>query len=97
MLTMVIIAEGYHCVGTCVTSFEEDGSCSTPELPWATLSDFEIADEQAEHLTVEEFYAHVPPDPHVEAELDGHEVEYLHVDGVFMVYDVDTNRHYFFA
>ena len=93
----VLIAESYHCVGTCVTSFDDDGTCNVPELPWANVQDFQVADSQAEQLTVGEFYANVPPDPHVEAELDGHEVEYMHVDGVFMVYDADTNRHYFFA
>lgn len=93
----VIIAEGYRCVGTCVTSFDDDGTCNVPELPWATKSDFEIADQQAEHLDIEEFYANVHPDPHVEEELDGHEVKYLHVDGVFMLYDDDTYRYYFFA
>lgn len=96
-MKMVIIAEGYRCVGTCTLAFDDDGSCTVPELPWATLKDFEIADEQAEKIPVEEFYAHVPPDPFVESELDGHEVEYLFVDGVFMVYDETTNRHYFFA
>lgn len=96
-MKVVIIAEGYRCVGTCTLVFDEDGKCNAPELPWATLKDFEIADEQAEHLGVEEFYGFVPVDPFVEGELDGHEVEYLHVDGVFMIYDVNTNKHYFFA
>ncbi len=96
-MKMVIIAEGYRCVGTCTIVFDSDGNCNAPELPWATIADFEIADAQAEKISVGEFYAHVPPDPFVEAELDGHEVEYLFVDGVFMVYDETTNRHYFFA
>jgi hypothetical protein len=93
----VIIAEGYHCVGTCVTSFDDAGRCIVPELPWATEEDFQYADQQAEHITENEFYANVPPDEHIEQEIDGHECEFLEADGVYIIYDQDTNRHYFFA
>lgn len=96
MKTTVIIAEDYRCVGSCAIVFNDDGKCVEPELPWATVKDFEIADEQAEHISLEEFYRFVQPDPFVEGECDGHECEYLTVDGVFMIYDAQTNRHWFF-
>ena len=96
-MKMTIIAEGYRCVGTCVTSFDPGGRCIVPELPWATEDDFQFADAQAEHLSEGDFYANVNPDDHVEQEIDGHEVEFLEADGVYIIYDQDTNRHYFFA
>jgi hypothetical protein len=92
-----IIAETYHCVGTCVTAFDANGRCIVPELPWSNLADFEIADGQAEHLSKREFHQYVPSDPHVEEEIKDHDVEYLQADGVYMIYDVDANRHYYFA
>jgi hypothetical protein len=96
MKTTVIIAEDYRCVGSCAIVFNEQGKCVEPELPWVTVKDFELADEQAEHLTADEFYSVVKPDTFVEGELDGHMVEYLMADGVYVIYDADTNRHYFF-
>ena len=96
MRTTVIIAEDYRCVGSCAVVFDEDGKCVEPELPWVTVKDFELADEQAEHLTPDQFYGTVHPDTFVEEEIDGHMVEFLTVDGVYMIYDADTNRHWFF-
>ena len=92
-----IIAENYHCVGTCVTSFNDDGKCIVSDLPWNDLKDFELAEEMAEHLSRQEFYSYVPFDPHVEDEIEFHAVEYLTTDGIFLIYDINTNRHYFFA
>ena len=97
MTSVLIIAESYPCVGTCVTAFDDEGRCIVPDLPWATVTDFGIADSMAEHLSKSEFYTYVPLDPHVEAEIEGHTVEYLETDGVYMIYDIDTNRHYFFV
>jgi hypothetical protein len=92
----IMIEDDYSCVGTCVTAFL-DGQCIVAELPWRDEEDFSIADANASELGEEEFYAIVDPDPHVEAEIDGHEVEFLQVDGVYMIYDIDTNKHYFFV
>lgn len=29
-----------NLLGTCVNSFDEDGDCIIPELPWSSVSDF---------------------------------------------------------
>jgi hypothetical protein len=93
----VLIAESYRCVGTCTTSFNDEGACLIAELPWTNVVDFAIADGQAEQLTEDEFYGEVNPDPFVEKEIDDHECEFMQADGVYVIYDVDTDTHYFFA
>ena len=97
MRKVIMIAEGYRCVGSCKTVFDDFGTCIVPELPWINENDFAIAEEQAEHISEGEFYRNVNPDPFVEQELDGHECEFMEADGVYLIYDQDTDRHYFFA
>ncbi len=92
-----IIAENYTCVGTSVTSFDENGKCVNSDLPWVDIQGFQDANSIADRLSRREFYCFVRPDIHVEDEVEGHVADYLESDGVYMIYDADTDRHYFFA
>lgn len=97
MKTFVIIADShYRCVGTSVTCFDDSGLCLEPELPWVCFRDFVIADQIAEPLNEISFYGNVPADPFIEAEIEGHYCDYFQVDGVYMIYDAETDVYYFF-
>ena len=97
MLTTVIIAEDYHCIGSSKFLFDDYGICVSDELPWRSMYDFRLAFEQVEMLSELEFYNNVPVDPFIEQEIDGHYVEFMTADGVYMIFDQDTDVFYFFV
>jgi hypothetical protein len=83
-------------VGTCVSSFDDDGYCSVAELPWLSVSDFAVADESAREMSADEFFARTYRHP-VEQKTNRNETYYLEsIDGVLMLYDAADDIHYFY-
>ena len=100
MRTIIVMADPhYRYIGSSLTVFDwtNKGHCIEPLLPWRNAQDFVDADHIAEMMTDVEFYANVPPDPHIEGEIEGHECEYFQADGIYFIYDADRNIYYFFA
>lgn len=87
-----------YWIGTCINSFDNDGDCVDPSLPYRDVSDFAVAEEDAEEITLEEFLSQASiPDSILNATAN-HDCTYL-VDmyGVLMLYDEDGDIHYFFV
>jgi hypothetical protein len=80
-----------HYVGNCVDSFDEDGDCITPFLPWGTVSDFAVAEENAKQIDEKEFLEHVDKVHNIRAAK-----YYVTSDGVYMQYDPRKDVHYFY-
>lgn len=87
----------YHFLGTCVNSFDEDGNCVVPGL-YNDVSDFAVHEENAQQITKSQFLKHIGRIDHgIDKEISHNRI-YLHDsdNGVFMIYDVETDIHYFF-
>lgn len=39
-------------VGNCVNSFDDDGNCINPYLPWDHVNDFACAVEEGDNITI---------------------------------------------
>lgn len=85
----------YYFAGTCVNSFDND-SCSFSN--YSDVSDFAVAEENAKSISRSEFLEKVGDVPdsiinHLSKNLD-----FLHDEDndVFMIYDKDSDIHYFF-
>jgi len=84
-----------HLVGTCVNSFEEDGNCTIPQLPYTDTTHFAQAEENATQITKDQFINNVNlPD-----NLKDINAIYLHDEDndVYMLYDDQKDVHYFFV
>ena len=79
-------------VGTCIDSFDETGDCINLHLPWSNTSDFAVAEENANHLDKNQFLSVIT----IPKKLSNHKLEYLNCDGIFTLYDAETDIHYFF-
>ena len=85
-------------LGTCVNSFDEDGYCEIPGLPYSDTTEFAQAEEEAKKISSQEFLkavGEVPKD--LKAELSDnliflHDVE----NNLYMIYDDNSDIHYFF-
>ena len=86
-------------VGTCVNSFDEDGDCIIPELAWDHTSAFAVDEENAVPVQPMEFNKVVAITPDVAQTFTGHQISYLRTEDhhVYMIYDHDTDVHYFFV
>jgi hypothetical protein len=81
-------------VGTCVNSFDEDGDCIVDQLPWNTVSDFALDEEENfVEIDVHEFAENCEyciPKQHFKF--------YKLNDGKYYIaYNRDTDVHYFYA
>jgi hypothetical protein len=84
-----------HLVGTCVNSFDEDGNCTIPQLPYTDTTHFAQAEENATQITKDQFINNVNlPD-----NLKDINAIYLHDEDndVYMLYDDQKDVHYFFV
>ena len=50
-----LLKESRSLLGTCVNSFDGDGYCIQPGIPYDTTSDLAVGDESAEEISGEEF------------------------------------------
>ena len=91
-----IIHEKKYCIGTCVNSFDENGNLIGAELPWRDASSFAVAAENAKNISEKEFFKNVTISPEMMKKLSKHQLDYLIADGVYMIYDDNTDVHYFF-
>jgi hypothetical protein len=85
-------------LGTCVNSFDEDGYCDIPGLPYSDTTEFAQAEEEAKKISSQEFLkavGEVPKD--LKAELSDNLI-FLHdiENDLYMIYDDNTDVHYFF-
>ena len=72
-------------VGTCADSFDEDGDCINPALPWSHVSDFAVADENATATDPTQFGVKTPFD-------------FFDLGrGIYAAYDSDADIHYFYS
>jgi len=87
-----------HYVGSSEDSFDASGYCTNRELPWSTLSEF-VEDENAEPIDKEDFLARVFMPPSLAQEVTGDDLSYSHDRswGIYILYDHDTDTHYFFV
>jgi len=87
-----------YYIGNCKNSFDSDGDCHLAALPWGTVSDFAADEESAHKLSIQEFLKHVFVPDGVHRALIGHVVDLLRTESrdVYMIYDHDTDTHYFF-
>ena len=94
-----LLEEGRGLLGTCVNSFDGDGYCTQPGIPYDTTSDLAVGDENAEEVSEEEFRSQVVLPSELEQKVMGHEVYYLLDRGNdhYMLYDSDDDIHYFFG
>lgn len=92
------LASKKHLIGTYVSSFDDDGNCEVPELPWANVSDLAVAEENSTKLSEVTFLDRVVLSDSIRNDISGHHVAYLSSDDddVFMLYDEDTDIHYSF-
>jgi hypothetical protein len=86
-------------LGTCVNSFDEDGYCEVSGIPYSDTTEFAQAEEQAVKISQQEFInkaGEIPND--LKMELSDNLV-FLHDqdNNLFMVYDGDSDIHYFFS
>ena len=87
-----------HFVGTCVNSFDGDGDCTVPGLPWSDVSAFAGADADATEIPPESFLSLVELPPKLWRKVSRHKLRYMTTDdGVLMLYDDDADVNYFFV
>ena len=87
-----------HYVGSCKDSFDDDGDCIVRELPWSTVSDMAVADENATPTNKDNFLHAVSILGDVTQRVSGHDLSYsVTEDGVYVLYDDTTDTHYFFV
>lgn len=79
-----------HYIGNCKDSFDEEGDCIMP-LPWGTVSDFAVAEENAKPISKEEFLKHVDGAQKISSDY------YVTTDGVYIQYDPRKDVHYFYV
>ena len=96
-LSEVIVAKA-HYVGSCKNSFDSDSQCVISQLPWSDVTDFAQHVEDAAVLTRNEFLRSVVVPSHLSSTLASHDCNYGRTDdGVFFIFDEDTDTHYFFV
>ena len=89
----------YYYVGNCINCFDEDGDCICDELPFSTVSDFAVANEDTISLSEEAFYKLAYTDDFSFGDKDD-ECEYFRFfdyPDVIVAYNKDTDVHYFFV
>jgi hypothetical protein len=81
-------------LGTCVDAFDDDGDCIGPGL-YKDVTDFAQHEEKAMPISENEFYSNMHIPNYLEKHISKNR-KYL-VDGnIYIVYDVDSDIHYFF-
>jgi hypothetical protein len=85
-------------VGNCVRSFNKDGECSNPHLPYRDVSHFAVGNENATQISKDEF-ANVADIPEPLKKLHNHpDTIHMHdkENRVHMMYDPKKDIHHFF-
>lgn len=81
-------------ISNCVDSFDEDGECVIPQLPFNNTSDFAVCLAEAEQITNEAWAAVAPVDfDYIEINL----THFYKSDELYLAYDEHDDIHYFFA
>jgi hypothetical protein len=95
----IVLSNQKHFVGTCANSFDEDGECIVPLLPWSGVSSFAVDEENAITITKNEFSKITVIPDELKKRIFNHSLMYQKTDDslVYWIYDDDTDIHYFFA
>ena len=86
-------------VGNCVNSFNDDGNCIIPKLPFETVSDFACSLEESTDISEKDFIQKVSFEQATNLGLQlGMSFEFYKTDtDVFIMYSNADDIHYFFA
>ncbi len=86
----------YYFAGTCISSFDEEGSCTFKNF--VDVTDFAGAEERAKKISKEKFDQLITLPKSILTKINNHKIEYLHdhQKDVIMLYDHDADVHYFF-
>jgi len=82
-------------VGNCVNSFDEDGNCTIPQIPYKDTTQFAQSEENATQINKDQFMQNV----NLPNNLKDIDAIYLHDKNhdLFMLYDDEKDVHYFFV
>lgn len=82
-------------VGNCINSFDEDGDCVIPDLPFTDVSDLAYQLEDAIEIGPSEFHSKVSSN----TDFDGTHVVYYKLpdESVYVLYDTENDVHFFFV
>ncbi len=94
-----IIENKNYFVGHCQNSFDEDGDCVAPHLPYRDTTDFAQGEENAAKIHKDEFEKRVSIPDHLQKLHNSKHVEHMHDkdNGVHMMYDKKKDIHHFFT
>jgi len=84
-------------VGNCKNSFDEDGDCVVPQLGFRDVSELGYADEMAKRISLKDFTRLATIPAEILQDIKGHDVEYMSYNDMLILYDVDSDTHYFFV
>lgn len=94
----------YVYIGNCVDSFDEDSTCTNPDLPFEDVTQFAYADENSETITQNQFMNQIDLGDQNTREIfnnkkDNPDVKYLNYsdEDVIVIYDENEDIHYFFV
>ena len=89
-----------YFVGNCKNSFDDDGDCTTRELPYRDTTDFAQGEEKSKKVSRENFEKNVTVPEHLKKLHNSPaRVEHLHdkENDVHMMYDKGSDTHHFFV
>ncbi len=85
-------------IGTCNDSFDFEGECVIDLLPWRSVEDFHLAEEEADGISREFFNMNVDVPAEISRLTKNHiKAYYLTQDGIWMFYDETADIYYFFT
>lgn len=84
-----------HYVGNCVNSFDDDGDCIIPQLPYNTTSDFAYAEENYTPIDKDTFDKNVSVPTNFS--FKNHKLLHDKENDVFVSYDTKKDIHHFFT
>lgn len=89
-----MVKDKFFCVGNCVDSFDDSGECTNNFLPFCTVSDFALAEEDTVKLSKEQFFELTCAE---DLDLDCTYHGYVDHDDLIVKYDLENDIHYFFV
>jgi len=93
-----LLEQTHHLVGTC-RDFDDDGECTNSDLPYINTNHFAGAEENAEHISKEEFAKHNNIPKHLLRIHNHKDTKHLHdkVNNVYMMHDTKKDIHHLFT
>lgn len=89
-----MVKDKFCYVGNCVDSFDDSGDCTNNFLPFCTVSDFALAEEDIVEISKEQFYELACTEDSI---LDCTYHGYVDHEDLIVKYDVANDVHHFFV